>query len=68
MPAVAKESEAKEEPSTSEAIMTSRQAALLALLYLSYAINVMSQSSLEIAMPLAANDTTVTLYVLPPIP
>ena len=42
--------------------ISSRQAVLLALLYLSYVINVMSQSSLEIAMPLAANDTAVALY------
>ena len=46
--------------------ISSRQAVLLALLYLSYVINVMSQSSLEIAMPLAANDTAVALYVLSP--
>lgn len=47
-------------------MITSRQTALLALLYLSYVVNVMSQSSLEIAMPLAANDTAVALYVLSP--
>eukprot|EP01044_Picomonas_judraskeda_P037862 COSAG03_NODE_17400_length_376_cov_1.010830_1_plen_92_part_10 len=42
---------------------SSRQAVLFVLLYVSYLVNVMSQSSLEVAMPLAGNDPAVALCV-----
>ena len=40
---------------------SSWQAVLFVLLYVSYLVNVMSQSSLEVAMPLAGNDPAVAL-------
>ena len=46
---------------TDGAVFSSRQAVLFGVLYLSYLVNVMSQSSLEVAMPLAAIAPAVAL-------